>query len=408
MLQKRDFSVILILEEIYSEFSGGFLMAQATDKRHIKFLQCGDIHLDTPFVGLTAEKSEERRRALLDSFERMMQYVCDRRIDVVLMCGDIFDTSYATNVTAENLIRAFNSCPDTVFVITPGRTDAYENNPIYKSGRLPGNCRVIADEVLSRVDLDEINVTVYGWGTKAGKVVENPLYDKRVDDVSRVNIVCGYADLDGDINGDVCVVTSQDLKNFGADYYAFGSRHEAGTIERVGASFYTYCGSLECTGFDDPGIGGANLIIVDDKNGGISIDVRRLTFGHLRFHTEVIDITGVDAYNEIINRISRLISEKKYGIETALRVELIGYIDPRFIVPKNLDSEAFGLYSFDMIDKTLPLYGTEKLRRDMSVKGELFRNLLPVLEDENEEQRLLGARALRVGLAALENRDIDF
>ena len=61
-----------------------------------------------------------------------------------------------------------------------------------------------------------------------------------------------------------------------------------------------------------------------------------------------------------------------------------------------------------MIDKTLPLYGTEGLKRDMSVKGELFRNLLPMLESESEDDRLVAARAFRVGLAALENRDIDF
>ena len=50
----------------------------------------------------------------------------------------------------------------------------------------------------------------------------------------------------------------------------------------------------------------------------------------------------------------------------------------------------------------------ERFRRDMSVKGELFRNLLPMLEHEDEEDRLVAARAFRVGLAALENRDIDF
>ena len=383
-------------------------MGQTTEKKHVKFLQCGDIHLDTPYTGLSAEKSEERRRELRNSFSRMMQYVRDRGVDVVLMCGDIFDTVYATNTTAEVLIREFKNCPDATFVITPGSADSYENNPIYNSGRLPANCKVIMSEQLSRVDINDLNVTVYGWGFRTPNMVENPLYERHVDDVSRINVVCGYADLDGRIGSERCPISTDDLKRFGADYYAFGSRHEAGSTERVGASFYTYCGSLECTGFDNSGIGGANLIIIDDRNGGISIDVRKLTFGHLTFHTEQIEVPGVNAYNEIINRISRLISEKKYGIETALRVELIGEVDPRFIIPKNLDSEAFGLYSFDMIDKTLPLYGTDKLRRDMSVKGELFRNLLPKLESEEEEDRLVAARAFRIGLAALENRDIDF
>ena len=383
-------------------------MGQTTEKKHIKLLQCGDIHLDTPYTGLSAEKSEERRRELRNSFSRMMQYVRDRGVNVVLMCGDIFDTEYATNTTAEVLIREFRNCPDATFVITPGSSDAYENNPIYTSGRLPENCHVIKDEVLSRVDIDELNLTVYGWGYRVPEHRENPLYDRHVDDISRINIVCGYADLGGKVDSEKTPISESDLKKFGADYYAFGSRHSASEVERVGAAFYTYCGSLECTGFDDSGIGGANLIIVDDKDGSISIDVRKLIFGHLCFFTEVIDITGVDSYNEIINRISRLISDKKYGIETALRIELVGSIDPRFIIPKNLDSEAFGLYSFDMIDKTMPLYGTEKLKRDMSVKGELFRNLLPMLTSEDEDDRLVAARAFRVGLAALENKEIDF
>ena len=383
-------------------------MSQTTEQKHIKILQCSDIHLDLPFVGLSAEKSEERRRELRNSFARMMQYVRDRGVDVVLMCGDIFDTAYATNTTAEVLIREFRNCSEAKFIITPGVSDAYENNPIYTSGRLPSNCHVMTEETLSRYDIDDLNLSIYGWGFRTDSIKEDPIYERHVDDESRINIVCGYADLDPLIGSDKCPIMTQDLKNFGADYYALGSRHQASNTERVGAAFYTYCGSLECTGFDDPGIGGANLIIIDDKEQGISIDVRKLTFGHLCFHTEKIDVTGVDAYNEIINRISRLISDKKYGLESALRIELVGEVDPRFIIPKALDSEAFGLYYFDLIDKTLPTYKTEKFRRDMTIKGEVFRTLLPMLEGDDEDDRLIAARALRVSLAALEGRDIDF
>lgn len=383
-------------------------MSEATIKNHIKILQCSDIHLDTPFTGLSAEKSEERRRELRTSFLNMMQYVKDRGVDIVLMCGDIFDTKYATNTTAEVLIREFRSCPDVTFVITPGSSDYYDNNPIYASGRLPSNCHVMKDNNLSRVDINELNATVYGWGFTSPTMLENPLFGKRADDISRINIVAGYADLDGALNSTKCPISTEDIKSFGADYYAFGSRHEASEVMRLDGSYYSYSGSLECTGFHAPGIGGANLIVINSDNGAISTDIRKITFGHVKFRTEQIDITGIDAYNEIIKRISRLISDKKYGIETALRIELTGYLDPRFIVPATLDWEAFGLYSFDLIDKTLPLYGTEPFAKDMSVKGELFRNLLPMLKSEDEEDRLVAARAFRVGLAALEGREIDF
>ena len=55
----------------------------------------------------------------------------------------------------------------------------------------------------------------------------------------------------------------------------------------------------------------------------------------------------------------------------------------------------------------MPLFGTEKYKRDMTVKGEIFRRLLPMLKSSDEEERLIGARAFREGLAALENREIE-
>ena len=121
-------------------------------KNRIRFLHCSDIHLDIPFTGLSADKSEERRRMLRSSFVKMMQYVRDTNINIVLMSGDVFDTRYATNTTAEVLIREFKNCPDTEFIISPGKADPYENNPIYASGRLPSNCHVFSSDQLSRFD----------------------------------------------------------------------------------------------------------------------------------------------------------------------------------------------------------------------------------------------------------------
>ena len=101
-----------------------------------------------------------------------------------------------------------------------------------------------------------------------------------------------------------------------------------------------------------------------------------------------------------------MISDKKYDSETALKVELVGTVDPKFVIPTNIEYDAFGLYYFTMMDKTLPLYGTESLRRDMSVKGEVYRSFYPLLTSKDEGERLLAARAFRIALAALENREL--
>jgi hypothetical protein len=72
----------------------------------------------------------------------------------------------------------------------------------------------------------------------------------------------------------------------------------------------------------------------------------------------------------------------------------------------NIESDAFGLYYFNMVDKTLPLYNVENFKRDMSVRGEIFRSFYPIITGENEEERMIAAKAFRIALAALESREI--
>lgn len=377
------------------------------ESKKIKFLHCSDIHLDAPMLGIPQDKADERRREVRSTFMRMMEFVRERAVDYVLVCGDLFETAYATNTTAEILIREFRNCPGTKFIIAPGKHDYYENNPIYASGRLPENCYVFSSDTLSRFDFEEDRLTVYGWAFKTDKLTTSPIRDTHASDASKINIVCGYADLDGALVSEDCPVSSADMNSFGADYYAFGGRHAKTEFVKRAGSMYSYSGSLECTGFDNPYLGGVKLLTVEYDDGELGVDGKHVSFGHLRFVTETIDITGIETNNEITNRISKLISDKRYGIDTALRAELVGNINPRFTVPTHIESDAFGLYYFEMVDKTLPLYGTEHFKRDMSVAGEIYRRLLPMLESEREEDRLLAARAFRVGLAALENRDIE-
>ena len=385
----------------------GATMSERNQVTQLKFLHCGDIHLETPYADLSPEKSDERRRSRRESFMKMMEYVRGSGVDYVLISGDLFESEFATNRTVELLVREFRNCSDTKFIIAPGRSDCYRDNPIYTSGRLPSNCYVFSEPTLARFDFDDDKVTVYGWGFDTPSLTVNPLYDKQVDDISKINIVCGYAEVDGALESELCPISTQDLKKFGADYYALGSRHAGGEFVSLEDSMYGYAGALESIGFDNPGIGGAKLIVVKYNGGELAIDAKHMSFGKTVFKSETMDITGVDTSYEIINRVSRLVSDRKYGAETALRVELTGYISPRFIVPKNLGNDAFGLYSFEIIDKTMPLFGTEGFKRDMSVKGELYRQLLPMLESEDEEERLIAALAFREGLAALEDREID-
>jgi hypothetical protein len=64
------------------------------------------------------------------------------------------------------------------------------------------------------------------------------------------------------------------------------------------------------------------------------------------------------------------------------------------------------LSTLELIDETLPLLDGEYLERDTTVRGELYRILLPKLTSRDPQERRTALRALRIGLAAIEGKNI--
>ena len=269
-------------------------MGQTTEKKHVKFLQCGDIHLDTPYTGLSAEKSEERRRELRNSFSRMMQYVRDRGVDVVLMCGDIFDTEYATNTTAEVLIREFRNCPDATFVITPGSSDAYENNPIYTSGRLPENCHVIKNEHLCSAGsvgrkiegtAVEGNVSVYIVASLVGTVSNGECACASTLAEAEVNVFEGIGDslVSGSVFWNVklgrCLFTAENYVTV-LEYKGSGAHFASGSRLAVSIQNIRACGKLEAVKINDHGSAHlADIVVGSRSKVGKEYDLSGLCIG---------------------------------------------------------------------------------------------------------------------------------
>ena len=63
--------------------------------RTFSFLHTGDLHLDTPFAGLTSAAppviSERLRLATLQAWDRIVSLAIERRVDFVVVAGDVFE-----------------------------------------------------------------------------------------------------------------------------------------------------------------------------------------------------------------------------------------------------------------------------------------------------------------------------
>ena len=65
-----------------------------------------------------------------------------------------------------------------------------------------------------------------------------------------------------------------------------------------------------------------------------------------------------------------------------------------------------GVEYLEIVDDTMPFLDGEYLERDATLRGELYRTLLPKLRSEDGNERRLATKALRIGLAAIDGKSI--
>ena len=75
----------------------------------LRILHTGDLHLDSPFRGLTPEKARLRREEQRTLLERIRTLAEERQVDVVLIAGDLFDGDCVYYETTRMLVDTFAS-----------------------------------------------------------------------------------------------------------------------------------------------------------------------------------------------------------------------------------------------------------------------------------------------------------
>lgn len=373
-------------------------------KDTIRIIHMGDLHLDSPFSSLGVDKSEIRRREMRATFTSIMYYIKEVAADIVLISGDLFDSGYATEDTADLLFKEFASLPDCRFVIAPGNHDPYTRGSIYASKKIPKNVCIFHGEGLSRYVFEDLNTEVYGWAFCSPSLKESPLAGRRVDENGRLHLVCGHCDMASPLSS-YCPVTKDDVVRFGAHYNGFSHIHKTPEVCTENGVTWSYSGFVEGRSFDECGKGG--IYYIEAKTAGdFALNIKRKNIARRHYEWEKIDISGAESLSDVAEKIDAVIKQKMYTEETLLRVTLYGSVAPSLENLPRLESAVRGLFLLEIDDKTSPTFDGGALKKDMTMRGELYRELLPLLEGGTPEERATASAALKMGLAALEGRSI--
>ena len=368
-------------------------------KGSVRIIHISDIHLDSPFAGLDVKTGDARRRSQREAFLSALRLATEKGCELMLISGDLFDCGYVTEATVSAVLSEIGKCPYPV-VLCPGNHDPYTPSGIYARKNLPENFFVFTREEMDRFDFDSLGVSVHGYAFLSNRYFHDPFDSGYELKDGYINLLCAHTELD-EVIPKFAPIKSSRFDGSGFAYAALGHVHKHTEPTRAGSTVYSYGGFAFGRSFDELGFG-RMLLVTIDRDAGVT-GVESLRIADKQYAIETLDVSGAEEAQDVLPRIAALIKDRGYGEETSLRVVLGGTVSPDLTLPEISGSDV-GVALLQIENDTLPILDTEYLESDVSLKGALYRQLLPKLRSDDERERRVAAEALRIGLCALEGK----
>ena len=370
----------------------------------MKIMHLADFHLDSAFSGFKKDAADKKRQEMRECFVRAMKLAKEREVKLILIPGDLFDTPFCSAITRKTVFDAMAEvgCP---VVIAPGNHDYYNKNGTYADKNLPENVFVFNSTELGRFDFDELHISVVGYAFTSDRYEENPLSGEVPTSDENVNILCAHTELSVPLSK-YAPMSENAIAKHGFTYAALGHVHAKQDPIALDNTLIAYSGFAQGRSFDELNAGGAYIVDIDLETKKAALE--RVKLSSMSYVIERIDITALTSDEDVAKKIISVIEDKKYDEEIALRIVLCGAIPSDYSVNESAirnQLASFKLALLQIRNESVASFDLAELAKDMTVRGEVYRTLLPLLNSDNENERQKGALALKFALAALDKRE---
>jgi exonuclease SbcD len=294
----------------------------------ITFLHAADIHLDSPLKGLERYENapvERIRGATRRAFTGLIDLAIEKRVDFVLIAGDLYDGEWRDYNTGLYLVRQLGRLREQqipVFLIA-GNHDAA--NKMTRSLRLPENVRFLDHERPETVLLENQGIVIHGQSFGKAAVLENlaAAYPAPLKGYTNIGLLhTGMGGLDGHERYAPC--TLEDLRARGYDYWALGHVHNRQVLCKE--PLIAFSGNVQGRHIRETGPKGCQLVTIQSDREFESVFQR---LDHVRWERASVDIRELATESDVLGRaadvLDRLLaSEPDPDAMLAVRVTLSG------------------------------------------------------------------------------------
>lgn len=357
----------------------------------MRFIHCADIHLDSKMeTNLSSPKAKERKKEILNTFERMVAYATENDVKAIIIAGDMFDTARITNITKTRVLNAISKNPNIDFLYLSGNHD--ESSFISLIEDVPKNLKIFGNK-WTTFEYGNIKIT----GVCLNENNSATIYDTLNLGSNDINIVVMHGQIskhNSKEKGEIINLTK--LKNKNIDYLALGHIHSYIQDKLDKRGVYCYSGCLEGRGFDECGDKGFVLLETDNDK----VLTKFIPFAKRQLVELIVDITGYDNWFDIESEV--LEQSKKLSFDNLLKVTLKGKY--KIKLDKHLgmlEQKLEKFYFVKIKDESILEVTLKDVENDISLRGEFIRKVLSsTLKDEEKEQTIL------VGLKSLFGEDL--
>ncbi|WFA06272.1 DNA repair exonuclease [Bacillus sp. HSf4] len=298
---------------------------------NITFIHAADLHLDSPFHGLSRLPEEVYRRIKNSTFQsaaNVFQLAVDERADFMLLAGDLFDEANRSLKAQmflrnqflklrENDIKAYVifgnhdhlggewtpvEWPDNVHIFS---AEDIEEKPFYKDGRLAAS--------------------IYGYSYPERSVFANKASEMKKTTDAPFHIGMIHGTLAGESGHDpYCPFSLQDLKNGQMDYWALGHIHKRQVISS-GHPAVIYPGNTQSRHMKETGEKGCYLVKAHE--GELSFAFKAVS--DVLWETVDLDISETKHLTDLIDLIEGVFqSFRNQGKPACIKAVLTGEAPP--------------------------------------------------------------------------------
>lgn len=351
----------------------------------MKIIHTADVHLCLNMTNskLPSEIAKLHRKQIFDTFNNIIKDAKEKKADMLLISGDLFEMKYAKASDVKRVFDLFETIPDTYVFISCGNHDFLFDKSFYNTIKLPENVTVFPDE-LSIIEIEKLNTAVYGFSWNRNMYESIPFSIPPLDKTKK-NILVLHADVLND--SDYMPINLKMLENTGFDYIALGHIHKKNMI----SDKIAYPGSPEPLDFGESDEHG--YIFIEETNGEFRSEFVKCA--KHKFVSTSFDISGLTDYNTACKNIKKAISSSKNDI---VRCTLHGIIDNDIDIDNIYEDIQNEYLYLSLTDKTTKDYDLVKIYRENqdNIIGRFVTELMS--EAQHDE---ISKLALYAGLEAL-------